>query len=504
MRLTRSLEILRSATLPESFTNSIKWLIWSSTSDKLLVATSDVIRVVSASNSKFSATITNPTSETAKVTHIVFGASDEEVWVFADFGLKATVFNLRSSTSIDIASPKFFHPGVAGKGISYRSTSSHCALLSRSGGKDVISIHKPVNYEIVNSWNPDTVDAQSLTWSPNGLWLAIVESSGQGHKVLFYTPDGHLYRTWKGPVSDSDTEKDYSMGAGVRLIEWNTSGHLLALGDHTSRITVLSTTIFSTAMCLDHTTTINPSKGLKVWQEQILPVQTGFERTYSLVTQITAPPTTETSPAGIDSAAKIGTNILAFDASGTLLATRAENMPTTIWIWDLATRVLKTAMIQHAPVAKLSWHPYINELLMIRCEGDECRGLVHLWEPTWDSPKVLDFSSQVPEGKLLGKTVARWLMTDNQLPALFFSDTQDFMLAVITEEDEVELPWQELQPKLISIYGDREESPLNLVQAGEKVPAQITMQLPASEETEMWTLNDTSEVDDTFSFKKHG
>jgi hypothetical protein len=192
---------------------------------------------------------------------------------------------------------------------------------------------------------------------------------------------------------------------------------------------------------------------------------------------------------------------LSFDTSGTLLATRIENMPTTIWIWDIGTKVLRAVMILHAPIAKATWHPTIDELLLIRCEGDESRGLVHLWDPTWDTPKIIDFAKELPGGKVLGKTVGRWLNVKSLTPTVFFSDTQDCILASISGPEDSPLPWQDAEARALDIYGQREESPLNLVAADEKrVYTRVDGLVGDDGMTRLSGGSD--EVDDTFRFRK--
>jgi len=149
--------------------------------------------------------------------------------------------------------------------------------------------------------------------------------------------------------------------------------------------------------------------------------------------------------------------MLSFDNTGTLLATRTESMPTTIWIWDVGTKILRAVMIFHAPIAKATWHPTIDEVLLIRCEGDESRGLVHLWDPSWDRPKIIDFASRLPGGKIIGgkiigKTVGRWLNTETTTPMVFFSDSQDCILASVGSE-ESPVPVRQLEGAEISSSG---------------------------------------------------
>lgn len=219
------------------------------------------------------------------------------------------------------------------------------------------------------------------------------------------------------------------------------------------------------------------------------------------MTQTTCPPTAAPSPSNSSALAKSGTSILSFDTSGTLLATRSESMPTTVWIWDTASRALKAVIIQHSPIVKVTWHSTINEMLMIRCEGDESKGLAHLWEPSWDSPKIVDFGLRVAGGKIIGKSIVRWLSSSSTIPALFFSDTQDCILASFAENAEDELPWQAAVAKGVDIYGQPENSTLNLLGADEKANEHVNVESLLDNDASTKLSGGSQDPDDTFNFK---
>jgi hypothetical protein len=255
--------MIRVLSLPSELSASINWFLWSESSNRILLASIYEIKVYSVSNSQFSATISNPTSGTTKIAFVSFGATDDEVCVFSEFGLKLSIFNLTTSKSVDINSPKFYNPGVAAKGISYRPRTSNLALLTRSGGKDIISIHARDTQEVTRSWHPDTVDAQGLHWSPDGRWLAVWESASQGHKLLIYAADGYLYKIWNGPIPVED-DVDLSLGAGIKLFDWNKAGTHVAVGDYSKRVTLLSAPAYTESMNMLHTTAITPAETLQV------------------------------------------------------------------------------------------------------------------------------------------------------------------------------------------------------------------------------------------------
>lgn len=218
----------------------------------------------SLTESQFSATISNPSSGTTKINYISFGGSDNEICVFPEFGLKLSIFNLTTSKSVDISSPKLFTPATAAKGISHRPKSGNLALLTRSGGKDVVSIHKPGGLEVLRSFIPETVDAQGICWSPDGRWITVWESAGQGHKLLVYTADGHLYKQWSGPTPISEDEKDIALGAGIKTVEWTQTGTYIAIGDYSPKVVLLAAPALSESMILSHVPSVRPTDSLHV------------------------------------------------------------------------------------------------------------------------------------------------------------------------------------------------------------------------------------------------
>ncbi|KAG9239753.1 WD40-repeat-containing domain protein [Amylocarpus encephaloides] len=502
IRATRSLETVRVVTLPSEVAASISWFTWSESSTRILVASTENVRVYSATNLQFSANIANPTSGTTKITCVAFGMDENEICVFSEFGLKMAIVSLTTSKSVEISSPKLYTSISAKKGVAYRPRTNNLTLLTRSGGKDIISIHARETQEVVRSWHPETIDAQAIAWSVDGRWLVIFESASQGHKLYVYTADGHLYQVWNGPRPITIGDVDIALGSGVKMFDWNRAGTHLAIGDNSKRITILSTPSFAETLNIHHTAGLRPSETLQVWQEQAVPSQNGgFSREFVLASQPLCPPTSGQTSLN-NPEPRTGTNMLSFDHSGTLLATRTDDMPTTLWIWDVRNRALRSAMIFHAPIAKITWHPTIDELLMIRCE--ESRGIVHLWDPSWEKPLIINFGPQIPGGKVIGKTIARWLPSESSNPALLFSDAQDCLLVSISGSNDGELPWHDAEGSGVDMYGHREESPLNLVPAGEKRPGKVTIEALIDEDsfTRMSSGSGSEDVDDTFHFRK--
>lgn len=239
---------------------------WSPSSRLVLVASADEIHVFSAleQNDNFRATIRNPAPPAAKLVYVGFGASDTDVCVCASLGLKFAVFNLASSKAVDVANPKFHTTALVRKGFCFRPESQHLAVITRTSGKDMISIHHPKTKELQRSWSPDTIDAQGVVWSPDGKWLVTWESAAHGHKVLFYTPDGNLFKTWSGPQSLVPADADIPLGPGVRLLDFSADAINLVIGDSSRRICIINMTSVTESLRLLHPNTIVPTDTLQV------------------------------------------------------------------------------------------------------------------------------------------------------------------------------------------------------------------------------------------------
>ncbi len=185
---------------------------------------------------------------------------------------------------------------------------------------------------------------------------------------------------------------------------------------------------------------------------------------------------------------------ISFDPSSALVATRLDDSPSTIWIWDVQVSELRAVLLFHGNVATLSWHPHVPETLMVRCEGDQYNGLVFVWDPLSEGPRLVDFGQRLPGAKAGGKARALWLGVDtSSSPSIFFSDAHNYVLAHLGETDQGPPPWggpRNLQP---IFSADRlEESPLELV------PASLTRpEAPDIEEDD-----DYSELEDTFVHKR--
>jgi WD40 repeat protein len=94
---------------------------------------------------------------------------------------------------------------------------------------------------------------------------------------------------------------------------------------------------------------------------------------------------------------------MSFDKASSILATKDESTPTTVWLWDLAKWSPLAVIIQHAPVRQLTWRRQDPELLLIKCSQDE--STAHLWNAQTLAPEAI----AMPFNKTVGRLDFRWI-----------------------------------------------------------------------------------------------
>lgn len=455
--------------------------LWAPSSSKILVSTPEQVQIVSASDPSFHATIRNPASAGGKSAVVHFGARDTEVLAWSAFGLKLAVMDLSTVRVVDVSDPKFYHASSASRGFSLRPETGHLALLTCSGGKDMVSVHHPATREVQKSWCPDTIDAQGLSWTPDGRWLLLWESPAQGHRLLLFTPDGRHFRTigTSGLPDGRAPIPEPGLQPGIKTCQPSPNAELCAISDHSRGVMVVSTQSWRESMRLLHPSTIVPRDTVQVWQEQLVSAG-GKPSTHSFlrVTQMVAPPGPSLSSSS-SALASPGCSLAGFDVSSTLLATRLDDAPGTLWIWDIAAGELRAVLIFHLDVS-FSWHPASRELLLVTCQDEARRGSSFVWDPLSNGPASVIPDDCLPGGKAVGRPRVSWLNRGTEHPVLLVANAERYVLLYLAGAEDGSNPWQ-------GADGDEWHG----------------LSSACRDKTVVLDAEDVAALDDTFSFRNH-
>ena len=171
----------------------------------------------------------------------------------------------------------------------------------------------------------------------------------------------------------------------------------------------------------------------------------------------------------------------AFDASSNLLATRLDDSPCAVWIWDVASAELRAVLLFHSNVT-FTWHPSVRELLLLTSQDETSRQIFYVWDPLSNGPRCLSLENGSSPGKIEAKARALWVNWANESPCLLLSEANHFTLASLADSPSPPEGWpaRGIEERLQNSAQDRD--------------------MPFLEEG---NDDDQSTLEDTFSFK-HG
>lgn len=470
-----------------------------------MLADDDNVRVYDVNDPGWSGRIERAVSNVGRIADVAFGYTENELLVFSDFGVKLTIWSLITCRGIEIRDPKYMVHCYT-----YRAQTGHMAILTRPHAQDILMLLSPGDHGLIKSVELPTVDAQEVSWSPDGRWLVMRDAASSGHKVLIYTADGHLFKMCSG---EGNTD---AIGLGIRHMEWSPLHVMLALGDYNDKITILNKNIVTRRQAVDrgwwltlmqfapianfrHTTTIS-APDVTIWQEQL---DASTVRSYTKAPQPASPPTNTSLTKA--SQPVHGISVIAFNSDGNLLATKSDSIPTTVWIWSLQTGSIVAVLIHHSFVKHVSWHPTESDLLLIHCAIPE--PAIHLWKSVWEAPQTVT----LPLGRTSGRLEANWLLSPMTSQFnLMLTSTHQYITCLLSSSGEISLgaPSFSEGAKPISVAEDMFDEGNSL----DLSPIKITHDETLEVDNAFGDGNDDSGygfgfgnemVDDTFHYRRH-
>ena len=386
----------------------ISALRWADDSSHITILSARSIEIVDLDNGTHRIRLDNGSGGLGRFTSADFIGSDQ-LLVTWEFG-KAKLWELSNGKGVDLSDVKTVHgterwqmrPGN-------RSGARRVlATLSRPGADDILNVYFTAMHKHTSSTKLPTTDAQSVSWSPDGRWLAILDTPITTPSLHIYTPDGHHFRSYPAH-GDSG-----SHSLGVKAALWSGDSRILALTRYDGRIVLLNTRTFAPLAIIEHTTTVDqrslPSEEQAIiWQESVL---ASGERSYTAAAQPISPPLSKTKSSTEPS--ELGVAEARFSTDGSYLATRDERMLNTVWIWNMATFAAHAVLIQHSNVRKLHWHPTQPDILMVDC-GE---GIAYVFNAATTSPPS-PLSTSMP-----GTPVISWVYTAANARSVLLASTK--------------------------------------------------------------------------------
>ena len=268
------------------------------------------------------------------------------------------------------------YPKLPQGGVDFNSNGKYMALAERRDCKDHVSIFDCNNWQLLRNYPVDTEDLAGLAWSPNGKVLCIWDSILY-YKVLLYSLDGRHIATYSA----------YEHALGVKCVQWSSSSQFLAIGSYDQKVRVLNHVTWKTVAEHSHPSTVDFSNVVVYSEtENKPPMPTGKETAAASSLpnlfqsqskyETTGPPVTVSSikPDPEKPNPKLGVGTVLFSPDSRYMATKNDNMPNAVWIWDAHQLRLAVLLLQLNPVREFSWDPIKSRLAV--CTGN---GKLYLW-----------------------------------------------------------------------------------------------------------------------------
>lgn len=173
---------------------------------------------------------------------------------------------------------------------------------------------------------------------------------------------------------------------------------------------------------MNHSTTINIPSAL-VWEEQI---SASAVRNYVIASQPICPPVEKLPVNG-----SAGISLIEYNGDGTLLATKSDLTPSTVWIWSVDKASAAVVLIHHSPVKRIKWNPSKTDQLLIHCNTND--PVFHIWKATWDLPRIVNLRLDQTGGKM----EAAWLRDVDDISSLLIGNSYGFTIARITHDGQL-------------------------------------------------------------------
>jgi len=263
------------------------------------------------------------------------------------------------------------------------------ACLRRQDAKDVIAVYVTESFELIKLFEIDTIDAQDIVLSPNGMFIAVFDVALY-YKLVVYRPDGTLETTF----STEDA------GLGIKNVTWSPTSQFLAIGGYDHQLRLVDTLTWKQVGAFTHHTKYAdiPTQELHVERELMSEAPCSG---YDILNGIRHIPMLRPDHDKPNPKTAISAK---FNGSGKLMLTLSESIPTTACIWDVASMKSHAIIVQQEPILAAYWNPKVSSMLAIFCEG----GRAYIWQDELDSTNRSSvISINVPANNFSIKTI-RW------------------------------------------------------------------------------------------------
>ena len=304
------------------------------------------------------------------MSNALFSPNSTHVLSFNQNVTKLTIRSLLDKNILFISLPKFSKKGLS---FSCQGKGNFMALAERKDTNDIIGIYFIKKWICLRRFSVDTEDLQDIKWSYDNSSIIIIDSPAVC-KILIYNIFGEL-------LNKIDI---YQNKLGIKKFDISPNGHLYCLGLFDQSLRIYNNISYTCSSIFNHDKDILDNKNVNYYKEEIIN-QEGETKYVELKPPIDLKSENiyiKGSNLFNDKLPKIGIGKMAFSYDNNFLATRNDNMPNVLFIWDLNIMFLQTVLIHLNEISCFEWMKTKN-ILFISTNNNK------LYYFTLDSCKIL-------------------------------------------------------------------------------------------------------------------
>ena len=330
---------------------------------------------------------------------------------------KLSIRSLKNKFLLFINFPKFAKKGIA---FSSGGAGNFMALAERKDTRDLIGIYYTLKWACIRRFFVQTEDLQDIKWSYDNLNILIVDTPALC-RLLIYSILGELVHIIEV----------YQNKLGIKKFYISPNGHLLCLGLYDQTLRIYNSIGYTCQAIFDHNKDILYDNKVNYYKEEIInkegdskyielkvPIDLKNENIYNKGKNLF----NDTMP-------KIGVKEIDFSFENYFLATKNDNMPNVLFIWDLNLMKLQTVLIHLNEVIYFKWNK--NNILFI------CTNNNKLYYYTIDSCIILKLNNDFHNKSItLSNDGKKMMVKDNNSFIMVNIDNEDNFNEVINNIEE--------------------------------------------------------------------
>ena len=312
--------------------------------------------------------------------YALFSPDSLHILSICDYNIKLSIRSLVDKSLLYINFPKFSR-----KGLSFSSRGNFMALAERNEAKDIIGVYYVNKWSCIKKFESLTEDLQDVKWSYDNSALLIPDVPTTC-RLFVYSPIGDL-------ITKIEL---YQYKLGIKTIDISPNGHYICLGLYDQSLRIFNNISYTCVTIFEHDKQILNDTIPNYYKEEMInnegetkyiqikpPVDIRKENIYKKDSNLAS-----------DKNPKIGIGKMAFSYDNFFLATKNDNMPNILFIWDLNQMNLLTVLIQLNEISYFQWAKNQN-ILFISTNNNK------LYYFTLDSCKILKIAPDFQNKSLI-------------------------------------------------------------------------------------------------------